>query len=536
MLLILSAEWAEAGIEANYGRMPVGFLPFGPERLFRAQRNIVPCCFCAMTIPDDFLVPDYDRRELESQGIRLLPQPVGLSPCAMIADALRRVAPKGSVHIALGNAYVTLPEGAAGLQDWVAVTDISSRPGALNFDPQAIRGARFSTSSTTVTTGQGLTACGYFCIVDAELLADACRGANLPDALNKYDACLPLSAVIADRSARFDSMDSYASAKSQRLVKRAFNEVSRSGATLVKRSADFRKMEAEARWYETLPDELRPYAPRYLGRDNAGLLAGYALEFLDLPAVSELSAFGGLPGSVWETIIGCGFELLRKLQEIRPPRGSPYGSSEFCHAFHQSMIVDKTRSRLEQYRADGGTEAGAAITVNGTHYPPVPDVVERLIGMVRPTRPDDIRFWHGDYYYGNLLFDRAARRIFCIDPRGNLENGTPTSFGDRRYDVAKLAHSVIGHYDRIVLGEARLDRDGPFSWRFAVKEQPDDVAIEARFFEMCRADLKLAETDFLPLTALLFFAMLPLHGDRPDLQRMFLASGLIIARRVGLSA
>jgi streptomycin 6-kinase len=59
--------------------------------------------------------------------------------------------------------------------------------------------------------------------------------------------------------------------------------------------------------------------------------------------------------------------------------------------------------------------------------------------MVRPTRPEDIRFWHGDYHYGNLFFDARKRRVLCVDPRGRLDDGTITSFGDRRYDVAKLA-------------------------------------------------------------------------------------------------
>ena len=111
----------------------------------------------------------------------------------------------------------------------------------------------------------------------------------------------------------------------------------------------------------------------------------------------------------------------------------------------------------------------------------------------------------------------------------------------RRVDPKGPVHIALGNSfvtlpEGTLLGEARLDRDGPLSWRFAVKEQPDDAAIEARFLEMCRSDLNLEEADFLPLTALLFFAMLPRHGDRPDLQRKLLASGLIISGRAGLSS
>ena len=62
---------------------------------------------------------------------------------------------------------------------------------------------------------------------------------------------------------------------------------------------------------------------------------------------------------------------------------------------------------------------------------------------------------------------------------------------------------------------------------------PEDQAVEAQFLELCHTTLGLESAEILSLTALLFFSMLPLHRERPDLQRMFLASGLLLADRSG---
>ena len=54
MLIILSAVWPEAEIEAVYGRLPVAFLPFGAEPYFQAQRQVLPGEPCVLAVPSDF--------------------------------------------------------------------------------------------------------------------------------------------------------------------------------------------------------------------------------------------------------------------------------------------------------------------------------------------------------------------------------------------------------------------------------------------------------------------------------------------------
>ena len=56
---------------------------------------------------------------------------------------------------------------------------------------------------------------------------------------------------------------------------------------------------------------------------------------------------------------------------------------------------------------------------------------------------------HGDYHFGNMLYDLDTNRLWMIDPRGNYADEV-TIFGNPAYDFAKLYHSCLTHYMWII--------------------------------------------------------------------------------------
>lgn len=525
MLIILSAQWPEARIETAFGRVPLPFLPLGATNCLAVQRRMAPADGCIVTLPRDFLDAAEARLAFDTGDVSLLPQPGGLSYAAMLADALQRIATDGPVRILFGDTL--LPTPTIRCADFVAVTEAGVAGPGLTFDPGAPPGARFGNAEGP----RRLSVCGGFGAADAALLADAMRGGNLREGLNAYDRRRPFEPWITSRTT-LATLEGYLQAKSRSLYSRAFNAVAREGNRIVKHSRNDAKIAAEARWYETLPAQLHDTIPAYLGRTGRTDREEYALAFLELPTLGELSVFGAAPTGTWQTIVSACCTLLQRYQSIRPHPGDAAASPDFASAFHRAMHAGKTRARIAAYlRSVESGDGGKAITLNGRRHPPVGEVVEELIATIRPTRPDDVRFWHGDFHYGNLLFEASSGRIFSVDPRGQLEGGGVTSFGDFRYDVAKLAHSVLGRYDRILMGAARLTIDESSCWHFTTRELPEDAAVEAQFVDACRSQFGMERAELLSLTALLFFSMLPLHGERPDLQRMFLAAGLVLAGR-----
>ena len=105
-----------------------------------------------------------------------------------------------------------------------------------------------------------------------------------------------------------------------------------------------------------------------------------------------------------------------------------------------------------------------------------------------------------------------------IDPRGRFK--TQTIYGDPRYDIAKLRHSIVGLYDFIVAGLYKLSSIGNDSYDFYVSTPLVTEKLEPFFDELAveygydRYDIKLIE-------ALLFLTMIPLHSDDINRQKAF---------------
>ena len=131
---------------------------------------------------------------------------------------------------------------------------------------------------------------------------------------------------------------------------------------------------------------------------------------------------------------------------------------------------------------------------------------------------------HGDFCFSNILYDFRANIIKLIDPRGIMPEETPTIFGDVRYDIAKLYHSVIGCYDLIVSGYYEINHFTDYSVDLTL---PTDLQLQQRqeiFKERSFADLSITEACAHPISILLFLSMLPLHADNEDRQTALLAN------------
>ena len=559
MLLILSARAVGEDIAMHYGRLPPSFLPLGARRLFALQAELAaPGEAVALTLARDFDLSDVDARALDAAGVAVVRQDPGLSLAGAIADALRalapRMAPGEGLRLLYGDTLVGLPEGAAvtdgaadgtGWDDRVAVqaSTANYQWAYLRDDWEAGSDGSDGAGPFSDTPPERLAArrvvCGYYAFSDPAALRDACEAADrdargsIVAALNAYHAVRPLAPLDVADWFDFGHLPLYFQSKQRIMVARAFNDLSYERHTLVKRSADTAKMRAEAMWYEALPPALALHAPRYHGRVERDHRAGYAVEYLYHPLLSDLAAFGRLPLPSWLEILAACLDLADLAHARRPDPGAPEASAGFARAFFERLLVDKTWDRLTAYLDGAGMGLDDRVALDGARLPPIREMVARAIAAVPPTTPDHVRFWHGDLFYGNLFYDFTARRVLAIDPRGLGPDGQPCLWGDWRYDVAKLAHSVIGQYDRIILGRVRLHEDGPAEWRLEMSEQPHQAALEEIFLSQMAERRGIGRDELTGLTALLFFSMLPLHAERPDLQRMMLANALRLSAQIG---
>jgi hypothetical protein len=166
--------------------------------------------------------------------------------------------------------------------------------------------------------------------------------------------------------------------------------------------------------------------------------------------------------------------------------------------------------------------------INGVKVPSLNEIISEMNAAIVNPQSKYLSVIHGDFCFSNILYNFKTQSIKVIDPRGLDFDGEVTAFGDVRYDVAKLAHSVLGLYDHIIGGCFTLKETKPNILEFDIQTEPHIAEIQQYFISQVFGNMNLDELNTYPILVHLFLSMLPLHSDHPNRQKAMLANALRI--------
>lgn len=324
--------------------------------------------------------------------------------------------------------------------------------------------------------------------------------------------------------------DTQASSQRVLLAQRAFNELSVDPVfgTITKRSRNVEKFIDEINYLRLLPPELAVLFPRVLESSTDWDDPHVTLEFYGYPTLAELFVLENVDAGIWSRI----FAHLRDIiVEGFMHRRRPIPA----HHVHE-MYLGKVARRLGEL--DGPPELRRLIehqgdvVVNGVALPNLLllwDALEERVSKLAASTEGSVI--HGDLCFSNILYDLRSGICKLIDPRGSF--GNAGIFGDPRYDLAKLYHSVYGLYDFLTADLFDVAVDGTeVALRFRTRPQHDAIraAFDAQFFPL------FDHREVLLVTGLLFASMPPLHFDHPARQVAMYARGLqVLAEALDVS-
>ena len=528
--VVLSGSYCSPEIAAEFGNLPPSFLPVDGGRLFRKQLAVAQSCHAqpVLSLPADYVLPRWDAEMLATQDVRIVRSPVSFTLNEAVQFVLEVLDAKGPLYMLYGD---TLVEG-----DWLSELDRAAiHTTQSHYDWAEAQTDQDGKLKIISGFGDGVSQrtvlCGFFSFSDACELRRACVYSNSFDnSLMHYARTRDLHLVEVREWYDFGHLSLVYQSRRNLLVSRAFNQIWSDGLSVVKTSSKRRKIAAEAHWYEAIPERLRVYTPQYLGRMPEN--GGYRLEYLYLPTLAELYTFGELPAYVWRQILESCLAFLQDCWRHRPVPGTREADTDFASEFFNHVFGVKTRERVAQFRAGRGWATDMPLAIDGRVFPPLDQVCERLLGYLTPTQPEDITLWHGDFFFGNILYDFRATRVHVIDPRGGYSDDGVSIYGDYRYDLCKLAHSIIGGYDSLLVGCVDFERSSAGAFHFNRRWTQTQTQVAQMFSEL-EVDGKRIYTDEIrAMTALLFLTMLPLHADDPRRQDVMLCNGLVLAEEL----
>ncbi|HTN10292.1 MAG TPA: phosphotransferase [Acetobacteraceae bacterium] len=520
-LIIASAAYIDAELQAEFGRLPPSFLPIGNRRLFVHQhaafRETVSRVI--LSLPDDFNPGPLDIELLDELGIEIVHVPGGLSLGQSIVYVINVAAAAGE-QLAILHGDTLLRGVGHAASDAVSVAPLPSNYawGEVRVEDGAVHPAddashRDDPASAVLS--------GYFVFTEPVRLVQAITraGGSFLAGLHGYGQSSKLRALAAAEWLDFGHANTYHQSRGRVTTQRAFNDLHATPRLVVKSARDTAKIAAEARWFDRLPPPLRAYAPAFLGMRDTASGPGYALEYLYLPTLADLFVFGRLTPMAWGHIFDACDEYLTACIAYPAPPGTADDA--------EALYGGKARQRLEELARTTGIDIDAACRFNGQHLPSLRRMAELAAQAVPAAEPGrHMRLVHGDFCFSNILYDARASLVRVIDPRGVTADGQATPYGDVRYDLGKFHHSVVGRYDHILAGYYRLQDHGPTDVTLDLRNDPESRDVEALYRARSLAGFTIESAASHAVSVLLFLSMLPLHADDAQRQRALMANAM----------
>lgn len=322
--------------------------------------------------------------------------------------------------------------------------------------------------------------------------------------------------------------DNYSKATTS-VAARSFNsiEIDEQRGILKKRSENKEKLVNEIRWYLRIPNKLQYLLPRVYDY-SLDLTDPYvSMEYYGYHTLHESLVFGDLPLVKWQAIFQ---KLLFAINDMG--KFTVTGERNQFEAALRDIYLQKTFDRLDMMRNEPDFHSffEKTITINGKEYRSLNEYIKMLPQLIEKLVVDtftgQFNIIHGDLCFANILIEDTYDFIRVIDPRGKF--GTFDIYGDARYELAKLMHTLEGKYDFIIEDMFDIDVIGN-TIEYHVHKQIDNITNV--FLDVFRESIDNIQAVRL-IEATLFLSMIPLHSDYKRRQFAMLATGVMLLEQV----
>lgn len=371
----------------------------------------------------------------------------------------------------------------------------------------------------------------------ADFLREAVLSASTPQpgqdtfytALMKYVNSGSARFVLAEDWFDVGHRERYAQARTA-VAARVFNTIGidKDRGLLTKRSENREKLIHEIKWYLKMPDALQYMLPRIYRYSLDWNEPYVTMEYYGYTTLHEMLVYGDVNEAQWRTIFSRLLFILRDMGRFQVTDTNTDRKKAL-----KKMYINKTISRLESLRDDEHFSAffEGNITINGQEFPSLDEYVCQMPALLERRLimdPPPFCIIHGDLCFSNILVESDLGFLRVIDPRGSF--GDYDIYGDPRYELAKLMHSMDGRYDHITEDIFSVQVHG----REIIYTQPQNTEGVYRIFREVFQPLLADYADLQLIESLLFLSMIPLHSDHLNRQYAMLATGLLLLRESGM--
>lgn len=484
MILITSGAYIDSSLASEFGNIPPCMLPVQNKRLYEHQIELIRNQFgydekIVISLPNSYRIDEYDINRINELNAEVVKVDENLSLGESIVFILSNIE-NDVLYILHGD------------------TLFSNLSKELNICSVGKPDAFYNWTYTDFNFNKVYT--GFFSFKSTDFLLKNLVKHNCN--FNYAMRVLKLKEIELEGWLDFSLTSTYYRSISKFTTQRAFNDLSITEYSVTKSSEDIIKMQAESNWLTSIPAQLKKYAPQVYNKTKDS----YTIEYLYNSSLANIFVFGNLDINSLKSILDKCTEYINLEKQYKPN----------TRINTNYLYTEKTLSRLSYLNLDEN------YTINGVQVGSIRDIIEDLDTYIDKDCYKYNSIMHGDLCFSNILYDSRSNHIKLIDPRGVDNKHSISIYGDWRYDVAKLAHSVIGKYDFIIANRFKYKENSPTGIEFEIEyynfyETEELDKYFDKFF-----DFKM----YYPIMINLFLSMIPLHSDNVMRQKAMLANAL----------
>jgi len=311
--------------------------------------------------------------------------------------------------------------------------------------------------------------------------------------------------------------NNYFSSKKELLQSRFFNylELDEKNGIVTKKSQNIEKLKNEINWYKLIPNQIKIITPRIISsriNKNPNLV----MEHIDFSTLTEIWLYGNISYKNWQSILDDlkniinTFQTYKKLVQKKD---------------YEQIYITKTLDRIQELISSNPIFKKLFnyeyVKINGKVYDNWNKLSEKIFLKINKLFcKEDNCLIHGDLCFSNILYNIPNNQYRIIDPRGKWGNSV---FGDIKYDLAKLRHSIVGGYDSINNGLFSIDqKDNSLKINILKPTQYEKISNDFDLWISKSWNLEQIKM----IEGLLFISMIPLHNEDIKKQLAFYAVGV----------
>lgn len=517
MIIISSASYVSAELQIELGLIPPCMVPIGNKKLLELQvaacRSAFPHEKIRLSLPDSYQLNMIEQSVISELGIEVQSVPDDFT----LAESLLFV-----LNTEIDKSFETIRvlQGSILLEQLPRESDIIG---------QIVGEREYNWFDVRRLANEEANWGGYFAFSSrlALITCLAISRGNFVKAIRLYQQRYALQPVDLVRWYDCGYLHTIIAARATITTQRAFNYLKIHGGIVTKSSSNNLKIQAEINWFKQIPVAIRRFIPQFI---DDGVLPDqqtifYCLEYLPILPLNELFVHGRNPPMFWQTIFDLVKEYFAIASSEKVVRGVDVAQLTQTSA---QLYADKSLKRLETFSKSQHVDLDAPRNYHGEPIGSLREICQHCIDLTLQL-PMVASVMHGDLCLSNMLFDSRSRHLKFIDPRGIDVNDQMTIFGNQTYDLAKLAHSIVGMYDFIVAGRYHVTDDPEFC-EISFRRDERLNTIQQQFLQS-ELIAGLPTSAIMPAVVLLFLSMLPLHADRPDRQKAMLINALSLYHR-----